>query len=167
MGLELVPISLREANDFVTNFHRHSGRTSRDGGKFAIGAAEGGELFGIAIVGRPIARLLNDSFTAEVLRTCTRPEAPKNTNSFLYGACWRAWRAMGGKKLVTYTLQTEGGTSLRAAGWSVVAECAPGKWDRKNRERRWQPIYGQAKFRWEVSTESETEGNKIGENDVK
>ena len=151
--MELVPVTLREANDFVENFHRHNGRTTRDGGKFAIGAADNGELYGVAIVGRPVARLLNDSFTAEVLRTCCRPDAPKNINSFLYGACWRAWRAMGGKRLVTYTLQSESGTSLKAAGWRVIAECAAGKWDRKNRERRWQPIYGQDKFRWEVSVQ--------------
>lgn len=143
-------MTLREANDFVTSFHRHSGRTSRDGGKFAIGAIEGDNLVGIAIVGIPVSRLLaRDSLTAEVLRTCCRPDAPRNANSFLYGAAWRVWRAMGGRKLVTYTLQEESGASLRGAGWKIVGEVKGGGWDRKGRERKWQPIYGQQKFRWE------------------
>lgn len=147
--LELIPITLREANDFVAQYHRHNGRTSRNGGKWAVGATDGESLVAVAIVGRPIARLLNDGYTAEVLRVCSKPDAPRNCNSFLYGACWRAWRAMGGRKLVTYTLQTESGASLRGAGFVVVAEVSGGGWDRYNRKRDWQPIYGQQKFRWE------------------
>jgi hypothetical protein len=148
----VVPMSLREANNFVAANHRHNGRTSRNGGKFAIGASHDGELIGVAIVGRPISRLLNDSFTAEVLRTCVLDGSPKGSCSFLYSACWRAWRAMGGLKLITYTLQTESGCSLRGAGWRIVAQVVPQKWDRPNRSRKWQAIYGQQKFRWEVST---------------
>jgi hypothetical protein len=149
--LTVVPMTLREANDFVQSFHRHNGRTARDGGKFAIGAQAGGELVAVAIVGRPIARLADDGLTAEVTRVCCRPDAPKNANSFLYGACWRAWRAMGGAKLITYTLATESGASLRGAGWRVVGEVQPQEWNRKKRPRRWQPIYGQLKLRWEVT----------------
>lgn len=149
--LTIVPITLREANDFVESFHRHSKRTSRDGGKFAIGCSDGEKLCGVAIVGRPIARLLNDDYTAEVLRCCVTPDAPKNSCSKLYSACWRAWRAMGGRKLITYTLQTESGASLRGAGWHVIAECEPCAWSRKSRKRDWQPIYGQKKLRWEVT----------------
>lgn len=125
--LHVVPMTLRAANDFVAQFHRHNGRTARNGGKFAIGVSCGEELWGVAIVGRPLARMLDDTFTAEVLRTCVRPGAPKNANSMLYGACWRAWRAMGGNKLVTYTLTTESGESLRGAGWSIVAQSKPHK----------------------------------------
>ena len=152
--LELVPMSLREANDFVENHHRHSGRTSRDGGKFAIGC--GGDdagLAGVAIVGNPVSATLMDGYTAEVLRVCVAPDAPKNAPSMLYGASWRAWRAMGGRRLVTYTLQTESGASLRGAGWKIVAEVKGGGWNRPNidRIRRWQPIYGQQKFRWEMT----------------
>ena len=64
----------------------------------------------------------------------------------------RAWRAMGGRKLITYTLQSESGESLRGAGFRVVAECKGGGWNRPNigRSREWQPIYGQQKLRWEV-----------------
>ena len=153
--LELVPISLREANDFVSNHHRHSGRTSRDGGKFAVGCGDdAGGLAGIAIIGNPVAAGLMDGYTAEVLRVCVSPEAPKNAPSMLYGAAWRACRALGYRKLVTYTLQSEGGASLRGAGWTIVAEVKPSTgWSRPNidRIRRWQPIYGQQKFRWEVA----------------
>lgn len=151
-NLIVLPMSLREANDFVQSFHRHNGRTSRDGGKFAIGASTGDELVGVAIVGRPIARLLSNDVTAEVLRCCTNDAAPKGTCSFLYARCWRVWAAMGGRKLITYTLATESGASLRGAGWQIVAQCKPHSWDMPNRARDWQPIYGQAKFRWEVST---------------
>ena len=148
-----VPISLREANDFVEAFHRHSKRTSRDGGKWAVGVSDGNQLWGVAIVGRPLSRVIGeDTTTAEVLRVCVSLGAPKGCNSFLYACCWRAWRAMGGRKLITYTLQHESGASLRGAGWKTVAELDPRRWDtRKDHLRRqWQPVYGQAKFRWEI-----------------
>lgn len=152
--LAIVPMTLREANHFVESHHRHNGRTSRDGGKFALGVSTGEALIGVAIVGNPLARLLADGWTAEVLRSCVLPDAPKGSNSCLYSACWRVWREMGGKRLITYTLATESGESLRGAGWTVVAECKPSKgWNREalGRARDWQPIYGQQKFRWEKS----------------
>lgn len=154
--LMLVPVTLHEANDFVQNFHRHCGRTPRDGGKFAIGVSTGDRLVGVAIVGNPLASGFMDGFTAEVTRLCVGPETIRNAASLLYGACWRAWRAMGGRRLVTYTLQSESGASLRGAGWRVVAELKPrgpgNSWDSKQDHlvRYWKPIYGQAKFRWEA-----------------
>jgi hypothetical protein len=153
VALQIIPITLREANQFVESYHRHNGRTSRDGGKFAIGCSDEESLIGVAIVGRPLARLLNDNWTAEVLRACTVENPPKGTNSCLYAACWRVWREMGGKRLVTYTLTTESGASLRGAGWKVIAESKPNKqgWNRPTYSRfsKWQPIYGQLKLRWE------------------
>ncbi|TVM01732.1 MAG: hypothetical protein CV087_10465, partial [Candidatus Brocadia sp. WS118] len=65
--LGAVPISLNEANNFVEAFHRHNGRTARNGGKFAIGAVLGDDLVGVAIVGNPLSATLMDGFTAEVL----------------------------------------------------------------------------------------------------
>ena len=149
-------MSLREANRFVESFHRHSLPTDNNrpgGGKFAIGASTGDALVGVAIVGRPVARGMQDGVTAEVVRTCTNDKAPKGTNSFLYSRCWRAARAMGYHKLITYTLASESGASLRGAGWKVVAQVEPRKnpWQGPDRARRWQPIYGQLKLRWEVS----------------
>lgn len=150
--MNLRPITLREANEFVANFHRHNGPVQ--GGKFAIGLdhAEHG-LIGVAIVGRTTARMMHDDYTAEVTRLCVRinGETVKGCCSMLYGACWRAWKAMGGRRLITYTLQTESGASLRGAGWKVIAECGGGNWDREKRHREWQPITGQQKMRWEVT----------------
>ena len=122
------------------------------GGKFAIGASFDG-LFGVAIVGRPIARRLDDGFTSEVLRVCVTPNAPKNTCSFLYGRCWRIWQQMGGIKMITYTLQKESGASLRGVGWKIMGETGGWKentgWTtRPNRD--WLPIPGPLKFRWEI-----------------
>jgi hypothetical protein len=149
MKLITIPITIKEANEFVFNFHRHNRPVT--GGKFAIGAEWDGKMVGVVIVGRPIARLLNDDYTAEVYRTCTSPGAPPNTNSFLYGAAWRASKAMGYRKLITYTLQTESGASLRGAGWKVVGEVKPsGNWGSSKRKREWQPIFGQLKLRWET-----------------
>lgn len=145
----VVPLTLAEANNFVLSFHRHNRPTA--GGKWAIGASTGEELVGVAIVGRPIARLLNDDFTVEVLRLCTNETAPKGTCGFLYSRCWKIWREMGGRRIVTYTLQTESGASLRGAGYRVLAEVRSGGWNRTGREREWYPVYGQLKLRWEKS----------------
>ena len=144
-----IPIALREANLFVGEYHRHSKPTQ--GGRFALGVSDDDGMFGVAIVGRPLARLLQDGYTAEVTRLCVSDVAPKNACSFLYGRCWRIWQQMGGRRMVTYTLQSESGASLRGAGWKVVGRTEPGSWSRTGRERHWQAIYGQGKFRWEAS----------------
>ena len=147
--LQPTPIALREANEFVRNFHRHNKPTQ--GGKFAIGALHDDELVGVAIVGRPVSATLDDGWTAEVTRVCVRDHAPRNACSFLYGRCWRIWQQMGGKRMVTYTLQTESGASLKGAGWQVMGEVKPhDRWTPKGGNRDWQPIYGQLKFRWEA-----------------
>lgn len=150
MAVTIVPCTLTEAAEFVLNFHRHN--KPPQGGLFAAGASDGDELVGVAIVGRPVARMMQDGFTAEVIRCCVRDGAPKGTPSALYGACWRAAKALGWRKLITYTLQTESGASLRGAGWKVVAELDaknPGGW--QNRPgREWQSVVGQSKLRWMV-----------------
>ncbi|HAH52279.1 MAG TPA: hypothetical protein DCL80_13910 [Balneola sp.] len=146
MKLAVIPISGHEANDFIKNFHRHNKPVR--GQRFSIGASTD-KLVGVAIVGRPIARLLQDGLTAEITRVCVVDTAPKGTCSFLYGRCWRIWQQMGGKRMVTYTLQEESGASLRGAGWKIMGENKGGGWDREKRKRDWQPIYGQLKFRWE------------------
>lgn len=151
MKLFPTPITLKEANQFVASFHRHNKPTR--GGLFAVGCSNDGGLQGVAIVGRPVARMLQDGFTAEVTRVCTMDGSQKGTCSFLYATCWRAARAMGYQKLITYTLQSETGISLNGAGWRIVHETKASKsgWNVPSRSRDWQPIYGQAKFRWEIS----------------
>jgi hypothetical protein len=150
LKLSVIPITGHEANDFIKNFHRHNKPVR--GQRFSIGASTD-KLVGVAIVGRPIARLLQDGLTAEITRVCVVDTAPKGTCSFLYGRCWRIWQQMGGKRLVTYTLQEESGASLRGAGWKIMGKNKGGGWDRKERKRDWQPIYGQLKFRWEAPNE--------------
>ncbi len=146
--LTIIPIPLREANQFILSFHRHSKPVT--GARFCIGASFQDKLVGVAIVGRPVARRLDDGFTAEITRVCTNLDAPKNTNSFLYGRCWRIWQQMGGTKIVTYTLQTESGSSLKGAGYmQVKGGWTSGKgWDTRP-GRNWQPTTGQLKFKWE------------------
>ena len=116
---EIIPISLREANRFIETHHRHSGRAQ--GCKFCVALSdELGVLRGVAVVGRPVARRLDDGKTAEVTRLCT--DGIHNGCSFLYARCARIAREMGFRKIITYTLAEESGASLRASGWS----CAPG-----------------------------------------
>ena len=117
----------------------------------ALQISFGEELIGVAIVGRPVSATLDDGLTAEVTRVCVVDHAPKNSCSFLYGRSWRIWQQMGGKRMVTYTLQEESGSSLRGAGWKIVGEVKPhDRWTPKGGNRNWQPIYGQLKFRWEA-----------------
>jgi hypothetical protein len=130
MSLLLVHVELAEANAFVNALHRHHKRVV--GHKFSLGAEEDGKLVGVAIVGRPVARMRDDGETLEVTRLCT--DGTANACSFLYGACRRAAFALGFGRIGTYTLQDEGGASLRAAGWTLIGERSGGNW--KNREGR-------------------------------
>lgn len=145
--MQLRPIPLRIANAFVNEYHRHSKPTW--GCRFCLGAYQGDELLGVAIVARPVSRVLDDGLTAEVTRLCVKPDAPRNTCSFLYGAARRAWGAMGGTKVVTYTLVAESGASLRGAGWTPTLASRPHSWSTAKRSRVHQPIYDQQKLRWE------------------
>jgi len=124
--LEIVPVTFRQACAFVAEHHRH--HEPPRGMKFAVGVAVvGGDLVGVAIVGRPVARHYDDGLTLEVNRSCT--DGTKNANSALYGAAWRAAKALGYRRLITYTQAGETGASLHGAGWRVVAERpARGSW---------------------------------------
>ena len=127
--LALTPISLREANAFVKRNHRHHKGVT--GHKFSIGCTRDGELVGVAIMGRPVSRYLDDGLTLEVNRLCTT--GAENACSMLYGAAARAARAMGYQKIITYTLDTEPGTSLRAAGWQCAGPAGGERWTGKRR----------------------------------
>lgn len=116
--LVIVPITFREACAFVQKLHRHN-KPPR-GHKFSIGLCVSGELAGVAMIGRPIARHFDDGLTVEINRTCTN--GSKNANSMLYGAAWRAAKAMGYRRCITYTQADESGISLRAAGFQKVKE---------------------------------------------
>jgi hypothetical protein len=148
--MKVVPLKLSEANAFVLEHHRHSKPTV--GHRLSLGCEHDGELVGVAIVGRPVSRMIEHRFTSEVLRTCTNGRAPKGAVSFLYSACRRVWFAMGGTKLITYTLQRESGASLRGAGWRCAAEVRADEWNCQSRPRGTQEVYAQEKFRWEITT---------------
>ena len=131
MNLELVPITYAEACVFIDNLHRHHKRPQ--GHKFSIGVSDGEKIVGVIVVGRPVSRHLDDTWTLEVTRCCT--DGTKNASSMLYGAARRAAWALGYKRLITYTLKSESGVSLRAAGWHVIGEAGGGTWNRPNRPR--------------------------------
>jgi hypothetical protein len=145
LTLELVPLTQAEAKAFVERHHRH--HPAPLGSIFQVGVAQAGEVVGVAIVGRPVARMAQDGCTVEVLRCCT--DGTRNACSMLYGTCWRAARALGYRKLITYTLPSEGGASLRAAGLRCVGKAGGGSWSREGRPRvDLHPTQG--KLRWEL-----------------
>ena len=125
--LEIIPVSFANANAFVTEYHRHHKRVV--GHKFSIGCMENNKLVGVAIVGRPVSRYLDDGFTLEVNRLCT--DGTKNVCSKLYSAAARAAKELGYKKIITYILETEEGASLRASGWDCAGTAGGFNWDGK------------------------------------
>lgn len=127
----LGPISLREAAAWIDKNHRH--HKAPQGMKFAIAAEVAGETRGVIVVGRPVARGHDPAAVAEITRCCTIGDP--NLCTFLYGAAARASEAMGYARIVTYTLESEGGASLRAAGFRHDGLTAGGSWDTPARRR--------------------------------
>jgi hypothetical protein len=130
VSLEIRPITLRAACAFIAEHHRHN-KPPR-GHKFSVSVWDGERLIGVATAGRPIARHFDDGLTLEVNRTCTLDgRAPRadghadGANTMLYGAVWRAARAMGYRRCITYTQADESGASLRGAGYRRVKELEP------------------------------------------
>lgn len=124
-------IKLPEANDFVLRLHRHHKPVV--GHLFSLGAVLDDQLVGVAIVGRPVARMRDDGVTAEVTRLCT--DGTRNACSFLYGASARAAFALGFTRIGTYILASETGTTLKAVGWRMIGETKGGSWSRPSRGR--------------------------------
>jgi len=146
--LAVCPLPLDEANAFVAQHHRHHQPVV--GHKFSIGVAdETGTVRGVAIIGRPVARMLDDGLTLEVTRLAT--DGCPNACSALYAAAWRACKALGYRRLGTYILDSEPGTSLIAAGWRLVnTRAGGGEWGRDGRPRvDKHPTQG--KLRWEAA----------------
>lgn len=144
--LELVPISQKTANAYVAEHHRHNNPVAAC--ISVVGVKEGDRLCGVAIIGRPVARMLDDGYTAEVRRVCT--DGTYNACSMLLRAAWRAVKALGYRKLITYTLPEEGGASLRAAGFKLVkTDAGGGRWSRPGRPSADTHPLGK-KYRWEL-----------------
>ena len=131
MKLSIVPIFQRNAFKFIEQHHRHHGKPA--GSVFQIGLSNGNEIVGVAVCGRPVSRMLQDGFTLEVTRLCT--DGTKNACSALYAACWRSAKALGYRKLITYILNSEPGTSLKASGWKLIGERGGKTWSKPSRPR--------------------------------
>jgi hypothetical protein len=146
VALTIVPCHLSNANTFIQRHHRHHGPLRFH--KFSVAVAdENGVTRGVAIVGRPVSRALDDGWTLEVSRVAT--DGVRNGCSMLYGACRRAAFALGYRRLITYVLCTEPGTSLRAAGWTYAGEIRGKPWNTPGRRRvDKHPIVN--KHRWEA-----------------
>lgn len=138
-----MPVTFAQACQYIADWHRH--HRPPVGHKYSIGIADERDVLrGVAVVGRPVARHLDDGLTLEVTRVAT--DGSPNACSALYAAVWKAAKALGYRRLVTYTQQGESGASLRAAGWRVVAARPPTPgWSRPSRPRadnvarlRWQ-----------------------------
>jgi hypothetical protein len=130
--LRITPTTLAEANAFVATHHRHHKPVT--GTKFALAVSDGSNTVrGVALVGRPVSRHADDGWTLEVNRCCT--DGTPNACSMLYGAAWRVAREMGYMRLITYTLPSEGGASLRGAGWKLLGERGGGNWNVPSRPR--------------------------------
>jgi hypothetical protein len=129
--LTIVPIFQDEAFAFIEKNHRHHGKPV--GSLFQLACSDGHAVVGVAVVGRPVARHLQDGFTVEVTRLCT--DGTRNSASMLYGACWRASKELGYRRLVTYILESEPGVTLRASGWKIIGQRGGGTWSRSKRPR--------------------------------
>lgn len=144
MNYKFQPISLKQANEFVSAYHRHNKPVA--GHKFSIGLVSDEKLVGVAICGRPVARMADDGLTLEVLRVCT--DGTRNANSMLYSRVKKIAQVIGYRKVLTYTLAEESGSSLRAVGAQKDGIVKPREWSREKRKRETQNIYKKEKIRW-------------------
>lgn len=125
-------IELKTANEFVSKYHRHHKPVL--GHRYSIGCYENDDLVGVAIIGRPVARNIDQIMTVEILRLCTN--GSRNACSKLYSACRKSAKALGYERIITYILETENGSSLLASGYSYVYTTKGGSWDRSARRRK-------------------------------
>src|SRR6185369_17517305 len=144
MKYSLQPVTQKEAFVFIGEHHRH--HVEPEGWLFGVAVNDGERVVGVAVVGRPVARMLQNGFTAEVTRVCIVEdletikdgegiEHSAPVASMLYSAAWRAARALGYRRLITYTLASETGISIKAAGWREVGKAGGGQWTRPSRPR--------------------------------
>jgi hypothetical protein len=148
--LDVVPLTLPVANGYVVKWHRHHGAIPPGFPWWSVGAVLDGRIVGVAIAGRPTNRNSDDGQTVEVLRVAT--DGTTNACSALYGACARAAKAIGARRVITYTLDEETGASLRGAGWTREKDGIESFWWDSN--TRTPAIHrehmGSYKVRWAV-----------------
>ena len=142
----LYPLKRKEAQDFINSHHRHF--KAPIGDIFRIGLKKDSVLIGVIMVGRPVSRHLDDALTLEVNRLCVL-DGYKNACSMLYGAAARAGAALGYRRIITYTLAFEGGSSLRAVGWSKEGTAKGASWSSPSRPREQKSLFQEYdKIRW-------------------
>lgn len=142
--MTIVPLELRDLNTLVESLHRH--HKPVQGHRFSIGVEHKGVIVGGASVGRPTARMTNQREVLEVTRLVT--DGTKNACSALYSAAARIGKEMGYKRIQTFILDTENGTSLKAAGWIFEQSSAGGDWTRQSKPNRRQDQPQCPKQRW-------------------
>jgi hypothetical protein len=132
LKLQTQPIFQKEAKAYIDEYHRH--HIPPVGMIFAVSVTDGQKIVGVATVGRPVSRHISKGgLTLEVTRLCT--DGTPNACSCLYAAAWRTAQGLGYKRLITYTLESEAGTSLKAAGWHLLYKNDGGSWDVPSRPR--------------------------------
>lgn len=129
--MEAIPLELKQANEFVDKLHRHHSSVHRD--KFRIGCSVDGKLVGVIQLARPVNRVLDDGKTIEVVRLCT--DGTYNVCSFLYSRAARIAKEMGYSKIITYILDRENGSPLKACGWHKEADTKGHNWSCRSRPR--------------------------------
>lgn len=142
--MTLKPITMRAAQAFVDEHHRH--HAASRGGRFALSALDADRLCGVVIAGRPVSRMLDDGWTLELTRCCT--DGTRNACSFLYGAAVRVAKTMGYRRVITYTLEREVGASLKAAGFREDGLLPGRSWSRAERPRAPETQRLEDKRRW-------------------
>lgn len=140
--MEIRPVTLKQASEFVNKYHRHHKATV--GHKFSIGVYDNENLIGVAVCGRPVSRILDDGTTCEINRVCT--DGTYNACSMLYGACCRVAKEMGYKRIITYILESENGASLKASNFICDGKAGGTHWTSKR--NRNQDIPAELKTRW-------------------
>lgn len=140
--LDTARVELSEANAFVVATHRHHGRVLSH--RFSVAVRRHGEIVGVAICGRPVARAVDQKHVLEVLRCAT--DGTRNACSCLYGKAMRVARELGFRAVITYTLASEDGASMRALGW-------------------WPELLGERDTRWTCGARprSTTKGQDLGQ----
>ncbi len=133
LKFEAVPITFKQASNFVNKYHRH--HVAPQGYKFGVAVTDGDIIVGVAIAGRPVSRIRDDQKTIEVRRLCVK-HGYKNVCSILYSKVNRIAKEMGYEKVITYTLEQEIGTSLIATGFECIGINKGGSWSSKRRPRK-------------------------------
>jgi hypothetical protein len=149
MNYTIIPIKVKIANEFIEKYHRHNRGIDHRSHRFSLGLMCDDKLIGVAVAGLPIAQKNDDGFTLEILRVCVLEGYP-NANSMLYARIKRIALLMGYRRIITYTLKDELGSSLKAIG-AVPYDIRIGKWSRPARPRTDQLITFAPKIRWELT----------------